>query len=135
MNAVSLNGFQWPVFQQSVIQTTKELPDEFPFNLDTNSGKPLGLGIIHVLAADINGSHFLLGWLQSTIGDGMRSSSATSYLANEFIQRENLHVLLHAQVSRLVNVDNSTGKPTFRGVQFSQGIGRRILFSQHPLIV
>ncbi|KAJ6617556.1 hypothetical protein B0H10DRAFT_2032949 [Mycena sp. CBHHK59/15] len=36
-------------------------------------------------------------WLQSTIGGGERSTSATSYLAPKFIQRPNLHVLLHAQ--------------------------------------
>ncbi|KAJ7139070.1 aryl-alcohol oxidase [Mycena epipterygia] len=118
MTAVSLNGFQWPVFQRSVIQTTKELPDEFPFNLDMNSGKPLGLG-----------------WLQSTIGNGMRSSSATSYLADEFIQRENLHVLLHAQVSKLVNVDNSTGKPSFRGVQFSQGASGFIATASKEIVL
>ncbi|KAJ7653271.1 aryl-alcohol oxidase [Mycena polygramma] len=104
LTSVSLPGFQWSIFYDKVIQTTKELPDEFPFNLDINSGKPLGLG-----------------WLQSTIGGGMRSSSATSYLAPQFIGRENLHVLLHAQVSRLVNAQNTTGKPSFSGVQFSQG--------------
>ncbi|KAJ7489590.1 aryl-alcohol oxidase [Mycena latifolia] len=106
LTSVSLNGFQWPIFQRNVIQTTKELPDVFPFNLDMNSGKPLGLT-----------------WMQSTIGDGIRSSSATSYLAAEFIRRENLHVLLHAQVSTLVNPSNVTGTPSFGGVQFLQGIG------------
>ncbi|KAJ6475722.1 hypothetical protein C8R47DRAFT_1142235 [Mycena vitilis] len=69
-----------------------------------NSGKPLGLG-----------------WLQSTIGDGERSTSATSYLGPEFIQRENLHVLLHAQVSKLVNSNRFDGQLTFEGVQFAQG--------------
>ncbi|KAJ6451688.1 aryl-alcohol oxidase-like protein, partial [Mycena vulgaris] len=104
LTSVSLNGFQWPIFQRNVIQTTKELPDTFPFNLDMNSGKPLGLG-----------------WLQSTIGDGMRNSSATSYLAPEFIQRKNLHILLHAHVSELVNPGNATGKLSFHGVQFLHG--------------
>ncbi|KAJ7676957.1 aryl-alcohol oxidase [Mycena polygramma] len=104
LTSVSLPGFQWRIFYNKVIQTTNELPDEFPFNLDMNSGKPLGLG-----------------WLQSTIGGGKRSSSAASYLAPEFIERENLHVLLHAQVSRLVNASNITRKPSFNGVQFSQG--------------
>ncbi|KAF8218263.1 aryl-alcohol oxidase-like protein [Mycena galopus ATCC 62051] len=104
MTSVSLPGFDWQIFYDKVIQTTKELPETFPFNLDTNSGKPLGLG-----------------WLQSTIGGGMRSSSATSYLAPEFIQRENLHVLIHAQVSRLVGASDVGGKVSFGGVQFSQG--------------
>lgn len=39
---VSLNGFPWSDFEGRVIQTTKELP-EFPFNLDMNSGEPLGV--------------------------------------------------------------------------------------------
>lgn len=43
MNPVSLNGYAWP-FGPRVIAATKELPDEFPFNLDMNSGKPLGVG-------------------------------------------------------------------------------------------
>jgi len=104
ITSVTLGGFQWPIFNHHVIQTTKELPDVFPFNLDTNSGKPLGLG-----------------WLQSTIGGGMRSSSATSYLADEFVRRENLHVLLHAQVTDLVNLSNTTGEASFGGVRFLQG--------------
>jgi len=43
INAVSLNGFASPI-DKRVIQVTKDLPEEFPFNLDWNSGKPLGLG-------------------------------------------------------------------------------------------
>ncbi|KAJ7654804.1 aryl-alcohol oxidase-like protein [Mycena rosella] len=118
INSVSLNGFQWPIFNRNVLQTTRELPDEFPFNLDTNSGKPLGLG-----------------WLQWTIGDGMRSSSATSYLAAEFIGRENLHVLLHAQVSSLVNPSNATGKPSFGGVQFLQGSSEHTVTASKEIIM
>ncbi|KAJ7353650.1 alcohol oxidase [Mycena albidolilacea] len=104
LTAVSLGGSEWPIFTSGVIQTTKELPDEFPYNLDTNSGKPLGLG-----------------WLQSTIGNGVRSSSATAYLAPEFIRRKNLDVLLHAQVTKLVHPSNVSGKLSFGGVQFQQG--------------
>ncbi|KAJ7254438.1 aryl-alcohol oxidase-like protein [Mycena rebaudengoi] len=104
ITSVSLPGLDWPIFYHKVLQTTKELPEEFPFNLDPNSGRPLGLG-----------------WLQFTIGHGMRSSSATSYLAPEFIQRENLHVLLHAQVSQLVDPSNVAGKVVIGGIRFSQG--------------
>ncbi|KAJ7504892.1 aryl-alcohol oxidase-like protein [Mycena galericulata] len=104
INSVSLSGSRWPIFENQVIQTTRELPEEFPFNLDYNSGEPLGVG-----------------WIQSTIGGGERSSSATSYLAPQFIQRENLHVLLHAQVSRLVGPQTTKGAVSFEGVEFSQG--------------
>ncbi|KAJ6535912.1 pyranose dehydrogenase [Mycena vulgaris] len=102
INPVSLPGSGWPLGPR-VIQAAKELSDEFPFNLDMNSGKPLGIG-----------------WLQSTIGGGKRSSSASSYLAPEFAQRRNLHVLLHAQVSKLVDHSNAGGKLVFGGIEFSQ---------------
>ncbi|KAF8179707.1 aryl-alcohol oxidase [Mycena galopus ATCC 62051] len=103
--SVSLLGYPWPEFAQHVIQTTKELPDDFPFNLDMNSGKPLGIS-----------------WLQFTIGHGERSSSATGYLTPEVLQRPNLDVLLHAQASKLVNPTQSKVSPnvpvSFQGVQF-----------------
>lgn len=67
-----------------MIQTTKDFPEDFPFNLDYNSGNPLGVG-----------------WLQATIGNGVRSSSATSYLAPGYTARKNLHVLVHAHVTRI----------------------------------
>jgi hypothetical protein len=41
-------------------------------------------------------------------------------LAPKYLQRKNLHVLLHAQVSKLTNPRN-TDKLTFGGVQFMQG--------------
>ncbi|KAJ7243021.1 aryl-alcohol oxidase [Mycena rebaudengoi] len=104
LTSVSLNGFAWPIFEQHVLQATRELPDEFPFNLDMNSGRPLGIG-----------------WLQSTVGGGERSTSATSYLAAKFIRRKNLHVLLHAQVSRLIDASTVKGKVSFDGVEFFQG--------------
>ncbi|KAF7349944.1 GMC oxidoreductase [Mycena venus] len=104
INSVSLDGYPWPIFQNHVIQTTREFPEEFSFNLDFNSGQMLGVG-----------------WLQSTIGGGKRSTSATSYLAPNFIQRNNLHVLLHAQVSKLVDPGKATEDAvTFGGVEFLQ---------------
>ncbi|KAJ7366502.1 glucose dehydrogenase short protein [Mycena albidolilacea] len=106
INSVSLSGYHWPIFEHHVLQTTRELPEEFPFNLDFNSGQMLGIG-----------------WLQSTIGGGKRSTSATSYLAPKFAQRRNLHVLLHAQVSRLVDAQKTKqGAVIFGGVEFLQGI-------------
>ncbi|KAJ6589198.1 aryl-alcohol oxidase [Mycena capillaripes] len=104
INSVSLPGFQWPIFSQHILEATEELSDEWRFNLDFNSGNPLGLG-----------------WCQSTIGGGKRSTSATSYLGPKFIHRENLHVLLHAQVSKLVDSRTVGRKLAFGGVQFSQG--------------
>ncbi|KAF8159226.1 aryl-alcohol oxidase-like protein [Crassisporium funariophilum] len=105
INSVSLAGFAQPI-DSKVIQTTKELPDEFPFNLDTNSGRHLGIG-----------------YTQSTIKNGARSSSATSYLAPEFVKRRNLNVLLHAQVARVLNTAKVNGKLAFQAVEFTEGVG------------
>ncbi|KAJ7362668.1 hypothetical protein DFH08DRAFT_910802 [Mycena albidolilacea] len=115
INSVSLSGSQWPIFENQVIQTTRESPQEFPFNLDYNSGEPLGVG-----------------WFQSTIGGGERSSSATSYLAPKLIQRENLHVLLNAQVLRLVGPQTTKGVVSFEGVEFSQA-ANEIILSAGPI--
>ncbi|KAJ7635070.1 hypothetical protein FB45DRAFT_480311 [Roridomyces roridus] len=65
INSVSLSVSQWPIFE-----ATRQLPD---YNLDMNSGQPLGVA-----------------WLQSTIGDGIRP----------LVQRKNLHVLDLLHVSR-----------------------------------
>ncbi|GLB35186.1 putative aryl-alcohol oxidase [Lyophyllum shimeji] len=98
INAVSLPGYPQAI-NGRVIQTTRDL-EEFPLNLDMNSGYLLGLG-----------------WLQATIKGGSRSSSATSYLGPDFINRPNLHVLLNTRVTRVLS---STRDRTFRTVEFMQ---------------
>ncbi|KAJ7698218.1 aryl-alcohol oxidase [Mycena olivaceomarginata] len=100
INAVSLPGFLLPV-DVMVQQVTQELSDEFPFNLDYNSGWPLGVS-----------------WTQSTIKHGKRSSSFTSYLGPEFIGRPNLHVVLNAQVTRVIQT--SQRPATFKMVEFAE---------------
>ncbi|KAG7440523.1 aryl-alcohol-oxidase from pleurotus Eryingii [Guyanagaster necrorhizus] len=101
INSVSLAGFPSPTVQDRVIQVTEELSDEFPFNLDYNSGFQLGVG-----------------WAQSTIKHGKRSSSFTSYLGPEFVGRQNLHILLNAQVTRLLQTNSD---PTeFLTVEFAE---------------
>ncbi|KAJ7471447.1 aryl-alcohol oxidase [Mycena galericulata] len=101
MMSVSLTGFSYPASAR-VLQTTKELPEEFPFNLDMNSGTPLGVG-----------------WLQETIGDGERSSAATAYLPPDIQQRPNLDIFLNARVTRLLANTSSDGV-SFHSVEFSQ---------------
>lgn len=102
--AVSLPGFPTPI-DQRVIQATSEAGPDFKFNLDINSGKPLGLG-----------------WAQTTINGAVRSSSATAYLAPNFIQRKNLYVVVNAQVSRVLQTGGGN-TPAFRGVEFRQSSG------------
>ncbi|KAJ6498872.1 aryl-alcohol oxidase [Mycena sanguinolenta] len=100
INTVSLQGFP-TVIDSRVIETTTELA-EYPFNLDMNSGFQLGIG-----------------WQQQTVKNGSRSSSATSYLAPQFVARPNLHVLLHARVTRVLQTNS---KNTFRTVEFVQDL-------------
>lgn len=87
-----------------VLEAAAELGGEFAYNVDTNSGDPLGTG-----------------WLQVTVGKGERSSSATAYLAPEYLKRSNLHVLVKNRVSRLLQTPSSRGVPTFCAVQFTEG--------------
>ncbi|KAJ7622106.1 aryl-alcohol-oxidase from pleurotus Eryingii [Roridomyces roridus] len=100
ITAVSLPGYPWPIFDL-VMETAASMPDEFPFVLDYNAGKPIGLG-----------------WTQTTINGGFRHSSAQSYLADQYISRPNLHVLVTAQVSRVLPA--SKGSTHFTKVEFSQ---------------
>ncbi|KAF8512598.1 aryl-alcohol oxidase [Hysterangium stoloniferum] len=103
INSVSLPGYPQAI-DNMVIQTTVELADEFPFNQDINSGNPLGLG-----------------WTQLSVGNGQRSSSSTSYLGPQFINRPNLSVLLHAHVTRILPSSTTAGNnPIFQTVEFAQ---------------
>ncbi|KAF5316717.1 hypothetical protein D9619_006567 [Psilocybe cf. subviscida] len=100
-----------PAFNQSidpfVINATSQVPG-FPFNKDTAGGDQSLLGI---------------GWLQSSAGGGVRSSSSTSYLANAN-KRPNLTVLINATVRKLVQTGNGKkGTKAFRSVQFSSTPG------------
>ncbi|ESK92076.1 aryl-alcohol oxidase [Moniliophthora roreri MCA 2997] len=103
VNAVSLSGFTHEM-ERRVIKTSMTMGGEFSYNVDMNSGDHLGVG-----------------WAQSTILNGTRSSSATSYLGPSFIGRPNLHVLLHAHVTRIVQ--SGQRKLSFHDVQLTQDNG------------
>ncbi|KDR73180.1 hypothetical protein GALMADRAFT_125264 [Galerina marginata CBS 339.88] len=118
INSVSLAGFPHPI-DNRVIETTKQLSKEFPFNLDMNSGNHLGIG-----------------WIQTTINGARRSSSATSYLGPKFINRANLHVLLGARVTRLIETKGSQEKPQFTTVEFAQSeSGPRFLLTASKEVI
>ncbi|KAK7473181.1 hypothetical protein VKT23_001280 [Stygiomarasmius scandens] len=103
INSVSLSGFRHQ-FEELVIQASQVEGAEFPFVLDYNAGDQLGVG-----------------WAQSTILNGSRSSSATSYLGPQFIRRPNLDVLLHAHVTRIL--PTTSNSKSFHTVEFSQDGG------------
>ncbi|KAJ3839267.1 alcohol oxidase [Lentinula raphanica] len=107
--SVSLQGFPNGIDNRT-IEATRELSAEFPYNLDMNSGFQLGIG-----------------WVQATIGDGTRSSSATSYLAPSFISRPNLHVLPNTRVLRILETEQSG---SFRMVELTQdGASKEVIIS------
>ncbi|KAG6839673.1 hypothetical protein C0991_000317 [Blastosporella zonata] len=107
INSVSLSGFPTAI-DGRIINTTTQLGPDYKFNLDMNSGRPLGIG-----------------WVQLTVDGAKRSSSATSYLAPNFLARPNLDILLNAQVSRLLETgkDKSTNLPAFRAVEYRTSVG------------
>ncbi|KAF8883634.1 aryl-alcohol oxidase-like protein [Gymnopilus junonius] len=103
ITSVSLPGFQLPI-DGRVLQTSKNFPSEFPFTLDYNNGIPLGLG-----------------YLQSTIGNGTRSSAATAYLNPSVVARPNLEVVLNTHVTRVLQATNTGNSKSFRRVELKSG--------------
>ncbi|KAF7328430.1 Pyranose dehydrogenase [Mycena venus] len=104
INTVSLPGF--PRGSDTVVIKAASESREFPFNIDTNSGNPLGIG-----------------WTQSTIKNGSRSSSATSYLAPQFMSRPNLHIMLNTMATRVVQSGSKNGEPEFQTVEYAARSG------------
>ena len=60
-----------------------------------------------------------LGWPQQSIATFERSSGATAYLAPEYLSRPNLHVLVNAHVTRILQTGTDSGKPAFRSVEYT----------------
>ncbi|KAF8883520.1 aryl-alcohol oxidase-like protein [Infundibulicybe gibba] len=88
---------------QRILNTTVELASDFPFRLDMNGGNPLGIA-----------------WLQSTIGGGVRSSSATAYLEPIENSTRRLDILVQTRVTRvLATLDGKNRIPNFRTVEFT----------------
>ncbi|TFK35254.1 pyranose dehydrogenase [Crucibulum laeve] len=118
MTYVSLSGYDEPN-SPKLLQVTKELPHEFPFNLDMNSGNPLGLG-----------------WLQSTIGNGSRSSAATSYLGPNFAARRNLDIVLNTRVTRILKSVGGNSN-VFRTVEIApnENASRRTIAARKEVIL
>lgn len=66
---------------------------------------------------------FELGWLQSTVGNGSRSSSATAYLSSSVISRPNLGVITQTYATRLFKTNGfPQADPDVRIVELSQFI-------------
>jgi len=103
-----------------VLSTTQELASEFPFNLEMNSGRPLGVG-----------------WLQSTVGNSVRSSAATAYLDPVTSTRSNIDVLLNTHATRLIQSGASKSGPIFRTLEYAQDATspRKTITAQKEIIL
>ncbi|KAF9482069.1 pyranose dehydrogenase [Pholiota conissans] len=103
-----------------ILEVTKEQPSEFPYLLDMNAGRPLGLG-----------------WYQGSIGNGTRSSSATAYLSSKFTTRRNLHVLLNTKVTKVHPITGSPAPLRFGLVETTANLlltaRREIILSAGPI--
>ncbi|CCM06052.1 uncharacterized protein FIBRA_08299 [Fibroporia radiculosa] len=99
---ISLGGYPTSI-DRRVLDTTRELHLEFPYNDDMNSGYPLGVG-----------------WNPNSVDTfGRRSSSATSYLELAY-GRPNLDVLIQTQVTKLISSPAVDGTLTFTEVEVTQ---------------
>ncbi|TFK19462.1 aryl-alcohol oxidase [Coprinopsis marcescibilis] len=106
-------------FDSRALETTRT-EREFSFNLDPNSGEPLGLT-----------------WTQSTIGNGERSSSATAYLNTSVRNRPNLSVLLNTRTTRILRSNRHGGDLELRTVEFAESAQgpRRTLTARKEVIL
>ncbi|KAJ7214816.1 aryl-alcohol-oxidase from pleurotus Eryingii, partial [Mycena pura] len=90
-----------------VLQNARDFPELYPYNLDFNAGDGTGIG-----------------WLETSVGNGMRTTSASAYLQPAVNTRSNLDVLINTQVTKLVMTATKTAAKTaiktFRGVQVAQ---------------
>ncbi|KAF5310450.1 hypothetical protein D9611_012317 [Ephemerocybe angulata] len=102
--------------------STQYLCKDFPFNLDPNSGTPLGLT-----------------WTQSTIGDGVRSSASAAYLDTPVRARPNLDIVVNAYATRLLSSGTEKKKQldirTIELAPRSGGTTRKTLTAEKELIL
>ncbi|KAG6861061.1 hypothetical protein C0995_004403 [Termitomyces sp. Mi166 len=107
--SVSIQNSPTPI-DSKVVNASHQLGGDFNFVLDYNDGSPLGLG-----------------WLQTTVDGptGSRSSSATAYLASQFLRRPNLDVLVNGQVSRLLQTRGGKSL-SFLTVEFKHGLSSEL---------
>lgn len=106
VTSVSLPGNNQTI-DPRVIATTQQLA-EFPYNQDMSGGDQPLLGI---------------GWLQSSAGGGVRSSSSTSYLA-QTNSRPNLKVVINTTAMKLVQTGvTASALKSFRAVLITSSPG------------
>ncbi|KIK53520.1 hypothetical protein GYMLUDRAFT_265013 [Collybiopsis luxurians FD-317 M1] len=84
-----------------ILGASSELSAEFPFNIDTNSGDPIGIS-----------------WVQYTMANGQRVNAATAFL-QPVLSRGNLDILVNTHATKIVQTGSQGRTPIFRGVEFA----------------
>ena len=116
-----------------LLQTTQDLPNEFPYLLDMNNGGPIGIGeFFLVYPRFFLKLGTIIAWNQFSIDHkGERSSAATAYIEPA---GNNLHVLLNTQVTRVLPVGSES---RFRGVEFAVDVNspRKHIVARKEVIV
>ncbi|RXW18549.1 hypothetical protein EST38_g7300 [Candolleomyces aberdarensis] len=120
---VSLVQFEPTEFDRRFMQSVQQLNGEFPFNLDPNSGDPIGVT-----------------WNQNTIGNGERSSAATAYLSTEVRRRSNLDIVINTLAIRVlpVNQEGPGGQLEIRNVELAPRSGgniRRVVTAKKEVVL
>ncbi|KAK7687997.1 hypothetical protein QCA50_008367 [Cerrena zonata] len=102
---VSLGGFPAGVVDDRVVNASKLLGGRFAYNRDLNAGDFVGVG-----------------YLQSSVGHGRRSSAAVAYLDPLVSSRSrpNLSVLVNTVVTKLYHSVSLNGIPEFKTVELGQ---------------
>jgi choline dehydrogenase-like flavoprotein len=102
---ISVSADPYPLDYQ-VINASKDLGGRFSYNRDLNAGDFVGIS-----------------WSQAAISSkGERNSAATAYLDPLFeaaAESRGLDILLHTQVTRLVQSGEESGLPVFRTVEMA----------------
>lgn len=120
-----MGGFPAGIVDDRVVNASKLLGGRFAYNRDLNAGDFVGVGefVISTIVSYLC-STFLtyVGYLQSSVGHGRRSSSAVAYLDPLVSSgsRPNLSVLVNTVVTKLYRSVSSSGTPEFKTVELGQ---------------
>jgi len=114
MVSISLPGYtgSQPIDSRVVAATTEPaLASEFPFQRDMNTGNT-----VRLITVALPGLFLIDFRFGKQIGFGWRRSSATTYVGPDYINRPNLHTLLHAHATKLLEATVlGTTTPSFNG--------------------
>ncbi|KAJ7665039.1 alcohol oxidase [Mycena polygramma] len=99
---ISLTGFTTPSLDSRVVEAAEQ-STKFPFTLEDDNGDQIGTT-----------------WAKVLVSNGERVSSANSYVQPGLQQHQNLDVVLHSQVTKIIQTGVAVNNtPIFRGVQIS----------------